>query len=93
MPEFAADIIASLAWSIGRWWLLANSDRSLAFQLRIIRRLLFALSGNEGLKNILTELIEIFTDGGKQAATARKLFRLADRGYSLAVVKSALRRE
>ncbi len=90
MPAFLRKPLSNLIFACGRWWLLANSNRSLAFQFRLARRIAFAVTGDAFLKNVLTELSEIFEQGGKAADTARKIFREADRAYAAAVVAAAL---
>jgi len=93
MPDFLADKAARLLWLVGRWWLLHCSNRSLSLQFKLARRLAFALSGDEFLCKVMGELVDIFGEDGRAAEIARKMFSEADRDYSVAIVKAAIRED
>ncbi len=93
MPEFMVRFAAWVAWRAGRRLLTRRSDRYVALLLRVARRLVFAATADEFLKNALTELVDIFEAGGKPAATARLLFREKDGAYPMAVIRGALRKD
>ncbi len=93
MPRFLQKAIPNLIFAGFRWWLLINSNRSLAFQFKLAQRVAFAITGDRFLKNVIGELAEIFEQEGKEAETARNLFRQADREYSAAIVRSFLQED
>lgn len=93
MPRFLANAIGNAGFSFFRWWLLNHSDRGLAARFRFLRRVIYAFTGDEFLRNVLGELAEIFAQGGKNAAMIRKMFGEPDRDFAVAIVKAALRRD
>jgi len=93
MPEFLLKIIAPAVWRLARWWMVHSPDWYVALHLKLARRLVFAVTGDEFLRDVVTELVDIFEGGGREAKTARLIFQESDRGFPVAVIKAALRRD
>ncbi len=93
MPEILVKLIANIAFPFGKWWIVHSPDWYVALHLRLARRLAYAFTGDEFLRNVITELVDIFEQGGRPAEIARMVFRESDRAYPAAVVKGALRKE
>ena len=93
MPRFIADALAGWGYSFFRWWLLSHSDKGLAARFRFLQRVIYAFSGDEFLRNVMGEMAEIFDRGGPEAAMVKKMFRVPDKEYSVAIIKAGLRKD
>jgi len=88
-----ADKLAKLAYLGVRWWMLHNSDLSLAIQMKLAQRLLYALTGDEFMNRAVGEVSDIFKNGGRPADIARSMLSAADRGYTVAMIKTVFRED
>ena len=82
--------IADLIFGIARWILLNLSDKRLAQIVRASRRLAYAFTGDEEMKSILGEVVEIFETGPPGTDIIRRMLREAHRPYTAAVIQGFL---
>lgn len=82
--------IADLIFGAARLMLLRLSDRTLALLIGFIRRLVYAFTGDEELKSILGEVVDIFETGPPGTDIIRKMFREAHKPYTVAVIQGFL---
>jgi c-di-GMP-related signal transduction protein len=93
MPEFLARLIARIVFSVLRYWILHRSDKHLARSLRLVRRVAFALSGDQMVLSALTDLVEIFEAGGKDTELIRRMARETTPEYARAILRSLMRKD
>jgi len=93
MPEFLAAFLARTSFRLVRYWVLNRSDQAMARRLKMVRRLVYAVSGDEFLRDALGEAVRIFEEGGWATETIREMLREADREYAVAVLKSVFRKD
>jgi hypothetical protein len=91
MPEFLADLVAKIAFRLGRYYVLHRSDHYIAARLKFVRRVVFAVSGDEFLRNVISEAIEVFEQSGWGTALVRRMMREANQEYATAILRSILR--
>jgi len=93
MPEFLADLIAKLAFRFARYWVLNRSDKYIARGLKVVRRIVYAVSGDETANNALREMAEIFEEGGRGTELVRRMVREADQVHAATILRSILRKD
>jgi len=91
MPEFMADLVAKLAFRFARYWVLNRSDRYIARSLKVARRIVYAVSGDETVSNAIREMSEVFEEGGWSTDLVRRILREATPEYAVAILRSILR--
>ncbi len=87
----AGKLVALLIWKAVRWFILNMPDRLLASVFRGLRRLAWVVTGDDQLRSVITEVVEIFEDGPKYTDTVRMMLREADPDYSSDVLRGALK--
>jgi len=92
MPEFLAARVARMAFRLVRYWILNRSDQAIAQGLKVLRRLVYAVSGDEFLRDALGEGVQIFEESGWGTETVREMLREAD-DYGVVVLKSVLSKD
>ncbi|HUT54906.1 MAG TPA: hypothetical protein VM658_16055 [bacterium] len=73
--------IADVIFGTVGWLLLHLSDRRLARICRLLGRLAYAFTGNEFLKGVFNEIIDVFESGPPGTEIIRKIVREAHRPY------------
>ena len=91
MPEFLADLVAKLAFRFARYWVLNRSDKYIARSLKLVRRIVYTVSGDELVSNAIREMSEIFEEGGWGTELVRRMVREETPEYAVAILRSLLR--
>jgi len=86
MGQMFSDVV----FRIVRWLLLHLSDRRLAQICRLGGRLTYAFTGNEFLKGVLNEIVDIFESGPPGTELIRKMFREVHRPYAADMIQGFL---
>jgi len=92
MPEFLARLIAKVAFPVLRYWILHRSDRYLARSLKLVRRLVYAFTGDQMILNALNDIVEIFETGGWETELVRRIVRETTPEYAKAILRSLMRK-
>lgn len=93
MPEFLADLVAKLVFRFARYWVLNRSDKYIARSMRLARRVVFAVTGDELVSNAIREMSEIFEEGGWSTELVRRIVREATPEYAVTILRSILRKD
>ena len=93
MPEFLARWLAPVVFRLARWWFLSRSDKFIAANLRLWRRLTFALSADQFLFTVMGDLAGIFETGGWETELVRRIIREATPEYAVTILRSLLRKD
>jgi hypothetical protein len=82
--------IADLIFGMVKWLLLHLSDRTMARLVRVVRRLAYAFTGDEELKGVLDEVVDIFETGPPGTDIVRKMFKEAHRPFAADLVRGLM---
>jgi len=82
--------LAALIYRAGRGLILATPDFALALLVRGLRWLAYLLTGDLQMRIALTDVMEIFQDGGPGTAVVRKMIRAADLKLSRDVLRGMI---
>lgn len=82
--------IADLGFGILRWMLLHLSDRTMARLTRGAKRLAYAFTGDEEMKMMMEEVVDIFETGPPGTDIVRKMFREAHRPFAADLIRGML---
>ena len=93
MPEFFANLLARIAFPLIRYWILHWSDQWLAKSIRVMRRIVYAFSGDQMVLNAFNDLIGIFETGGWETELVRKIVRETTPEYAITILRSILRKD
>jgi hypothetical protein len=82
--------ISDIIFRIARRLILHLSDPMLARLLRLAGRLAYAFTGDEFLKNVFSELIDIFESGPPGTDLIRRMFREVHGPYAANMLQGFL---
>jgi hypothetical protein len=91
VPKFLADLAAKLAFRFARYWVLNRSDQYIARSMRIARRVVYAVSGDQMASNAIGEMAEVFAESGRGTELVRIILREATPEYAITILRSILR--
>ena len=83
-------IFSDLVFRIVRGLILSLSDRGLARICRLGGRLAYAFTGDEFLKGVFNELVDIFESGPPGTELIREMFRKVHRPYAADMIQGFL---
>jgi len=82
--------LSEVIFRIVRWLLLHLSDRSLARICRLGGRLAYAMTGDEFLKGVFNEIVDIFEGGPPGTELIREMFREVHGPYAADMLQGFL---
>ena len=93
MPEFLARLLAKIAFPLLRYWILHRSDKAIARRLRLLRRIVFAFTGDQMILTAMNDIMEIFEGGGRDTELVRRIVRETTPEYAQTILRSLLRKD
>ena len=82
--------IADLAFGVLKWMFLHLSDKTFARITRVAQRLSYAVTGDEEMKMMMEEVVDIFETGPPGTDIVRKMFREAHRPFAADIIRGLL---
>ena len=93
MPDFLTKILAKIIFHYLRYWIIHRSDKYLARSLRLVRRVVYAFTGDQMALTAINEMMEIFEGGGRDCELARRMMKESTPEYAEAILRSLLKKD
>jgi len=87
----AKEVVVKWGYRLVRWMVVHLSDRTMAFILRAVERLAYAVTADPGVKAAVDEVADIFESGPPFTTTVRKLFQDDESKTVVSVIKQLTR--